>query len=143
MAISENDVRRRLCLGYLDAAERDLKVAELIAQSSDRDLLAMAAYHVQQCAEKVAKAVFVARGVTVTKEHRLTENLDTLFKADAAEPWVSRLRGLEGYDRYATTARYPSTTGKLSAGPAPQELADDLIKVRSLLAQARHELANG
>ena len=52
--------------GYLGAASRDLKAAQLIADSRDPDMASTAANHVQQCAEKVAKAVFIARGVTVT-----------------------------------------------------------------------------
>jgi HEPN domain-containing protein len=140
MALSEHDIRQKQIAGYLGAALRDLKTAELIARSNDTDLASTAANHVQQCAEKVAKAVFVARGVTVTKEHRLVINLEQLFKADPHESWVARLKPLTPYDDYATTSRYPSTMGKLSAGPAFDELNDDIAKVRSLLDAARAEL---
>lgn len=99
-----------------------------------------AAYHVQQCAEKLAKAIFIARNVLVTKEHRLAINLETLFKAVPDEPWIERLKPLAPYDDYATAARYPSTTGKLASGPEAAELEDDLRKVRALLDAARAEL---
>jgi len=60
MALSDADIRAKQIAGYLGAAARDLKVAELIADSRDPDLASTAANHVQQCAEKVAKAVFIA-----------------------------------------------------------------------------------
>jgi HEPN domain-containing protein len=140
MALSDKEIRERLIVGYLGAAARDLKAAELIADSRDPDLASTAAYHVQQCAEKVAKAIFVARGITVTKQHRLEENIETLLKANPADPWVGKLKPLETYDRYATAARYPATMGKLASGPAPKELDDDIQRVRRLLQQARSEL---
>jgi HEPN domain-containing protein len=139
MALSDADIRAKQIAGYLGAAARDLKVAELIADSRDPDLASTAANHVQQCAEKVAKAVFIARGVTVTKEHRLVINIETLLKAVPDEPWAEKLKPLAPYDDYATTSRYPSTMGKLSAGPAPDELDDDIEKVRRLLTAARTE----
>jgi hypothetical protein len=61
MALSEDDIRRGLIAGYIGAATRDLKVANLIATSGDPDVSALAAYHVQQCAEKIAKAIFAAQ----------------------------------------------------------------------------------
>jgi len=140
MAPSDAEVRARLIAGYLGAAERDLRAAELIAASKDRNLSSTAAYHVQQCAEKVAKAVFATRGLVITREHRLTENVDALLTNDPQEPWVPKLKALEAYDRYATSARYPSTMGKLAMGPEQEELDDDIAKVRALLGDARREL---
>lgn len=142
MALSDDEIQQRLIVGYLGAANRDLKAAELLAQTRDPDLATTAAYHVQQCAEKVAKAVFVARGVTVTKEHRLVENNEALLRTNPGEPWVLKLKPLEPYDRFATASRYPSTVGKLAAGPAHDELDDDIAKVRRLLEEARSEFVH-
>jgi HEPN domain-containing protein len=135
MALSDEQ-RHRLVAGYIGAASRDLKVADLIVESRDPDVAALAAYHVQQCAEKVAKALFAARGFTITKEHRLDINI----KAIASEPLAIPLASFVRYDSFATTTRYPSTSGKLAAGPALDELGDDVEKLRSLLAKAREEL---
>lgn len=60
--------------------------------------------------------------------------------ADIRQRQIVGYLPLTPYDDYATTSRYPSTMGKLSAGPAPDELADDIKKVRSLLDAARAEL---
>ena len=139
MALSDTEIRERQIAGYLGAAARDLRVAELIAASRDPDLASSAANHVQQCAEKLMKAVFIARGVTVTKEHRLVINTETLLKSVPGEPWADKLKPLMPYDDYATTSRYPSTMGKLSAGPAPDTLADDIEKLRHLLEASRAE----
>ena len=135
MALSDAQ-RHQLVAGYVGAAARDLKVAEIIAASRDADVAALAAYHVQQCAEKLAKALFAARGYTITKEHRLDINL----KVVAAEPLAAPLASFVAYDKFATTTRYPSTSGKLAAGPAPHELDGDLERLRALLARARTEL---
>ena len=90
------------------------------------------------------KAIFIARGVTVTKEHRLVINIETLLKAVPDEPWAAKLSPLAPYDGYATTSRYPSTIGKLAAGPAADELDDDIEKARGLLEAARAEfIADG
>lgn len=134
MALSE-DQRHQLVAGYIGAAARDLKAAELIAESRDPDVAALAAYHVQQCAEKLAKALFAVRGYTITKEHRLDINLKVVVGEALAKPLASFVR----YDRFATTTRYPSTSGKLAAGPAFDELDEDLEKLRALLGQAREE----
>ncbi len=136
MALSE-DQRRALVSGYLSAAARDLKVADLIVESRDPDVSALAAYHVQQCAEKLAKALFAARGHTITKEHRLDVNI----KVVTAEPLAVPLADFVRYDRFATTTRYPSTSGKLAAGPSLDELDEDIEKLRTLLVKAREELA--
>lgn len=111
-------------------------MADLIAESRDPDVAALAAYHVQQCAEKLAKALFAARGYTITKEHRLDINL----KVVAGEPLAVPLASFVRYDSFATATRYPSTSGKLAAGPALDELDEDLEKLRALLGRAREEL---
>jgi HEPN domain-containing protein len=139
MATSEREIRAKLIAGYLGAAARDLKAAQLIADSRDSDMASTAANHVQQCAEKIAKAIFVARGVTVTKEHRLVINIESLLKVVPGEPWAERLQTLTPYDDYATTSRYPTTMGRLSAGPSSDELDAGIDAARGLLAEARRE----
>jgi len=110
MALSDDEIRQRLIAGYLGAAARDIKAAELLANTHDADLASTAAYHVQQCAEKVAKAILVARDVIVTTEHRLKANLAARTAAVPSDPWPPKLNPLERYDAYATTSRYPTST---------------------------------
>jgi HEPN domain-containing protein len=136
MALSD-DERQRLVTGYIGAAARDLKAAEIMATSRDDDVGVIVAYHIQQCAEKLAKGLAAARGYLVTKEHRLAENIKPL----ESEPLAAPLGEFVRYDKFATTTRYPSTSGKLATGPAHEELAEDLAKLRALLDRARHELA--
>lgn len=135
MALSEEQ-RHRLVAGYIGAAARDLKAAEVLADSRDAELAVPAAYHVQQCAEKLAKALFAARGLPITREHRLEVNLPAVVDQPLATPLASFVR----YDKFATTTRYPSTSGKLAAGPALDELDEDIQKLRTLLARAREDL---
>lgn len=136
MALSD-DERLQLVAGYIRAAERDLKAAEMMTTSQDEDVAVIAAYHVQQCAEKLAKGIAAARGYLVTKEHRLSENIRPL----ASEPLAAPLAEFVRYDKYATTTRYPSTSGKLAMGPAHDELVEDLAKMRALVMRARNDLA--
>lgn len=128
-----------LVAGYLGAASRDLKAAAIVAATRDPDLASTAAHHLQQCTEKLAKALSVGKGRTVAEEHRLRETLDALMAADRNEPWVPRLTPFVAYDSYAE-APYPDATGNLSTGPQADELKEDIEKVRQLLQQARDEL---
>jgi len=135
MALSD-ERRHALVSGYIGAAARDLKAAEMMAESRDADVAIIAAYHIQQCAEKLAKGLAAARGYLVTKEHRLEFNIQPLASEALAAPLAEFVR----YDHFATTTRYPSTSGKLATGPAHDELTEDLEKLRNLLDRTRDEL---
>lgn len=134
----DEQIRASRIGGYLTLAERDLKTAQLLVD--DAELRANAAYHLQQAAEKLAKAVFLARSVLITKEHRLQTNLDELKRVHPQDPWIAMLLPFIVYDRFATTARYPSSKGAVVAGPPKPTLDDDTKAVAALLAQARKEL---
>ena len=141
MGPSDAEIQARLTAGYLGAAGRDLMAAELLSKGHNPEMSSTAAYHLQQCVEKLIKAVFIARALTVTKEHRLLQNIEVLAKAKPGDPWIGRLMPLQTYDIYATTKRYPSSTGKLATGPAVDVLERDIERLRQLLAQAATELA--
>jgi HEPN domain-containing protein len=121
--------------GLLQAALEDLDAAHrLLVPPPNR----LASYHLQQAAEKLAKAVLVARGVHTTKEHRLEILLDALLPED---PWRERLRELVHLDRFATAFRYPGTTGRLPAGEATEKAHQDEATLRGLLEGFRKERA--
>ncbi|MDP2344409.1 MAG: HEPN domain-containing protein [Deltaproteobacteria bacterium] len=134
----DDEIREKRIAGYLTLAARDLKTAQLLVD--DAELRAIAAYHLQQAAEKLVKAVFLARSVLITKEHRLQTNLDELKSTHPQDPWIALLLPFIAYDRFATTARYPSSKGAVVAGPARATLDEDSKALEALLGQARKEL---
>ena len=59
-------VQRRIA-AFLDLAEQDIDAARTLAATNNR----YAAYHCQQAAEKLIKAVLLHRGFASGTEHRL------------------------------------------------------------------------
>ncbi|MBI4815846.1 MAG: HEPN domain-containing protein [Deltaproteobacteria bacterium] len=105
-----------IALGYLAAADEDLDAARRL---SVPPINRLAAYHLQQAAEKLAKAVLSARGTHTTKEHRIGELVGQLA---IGEPWRTKLGALAHLDRFATA---------------------DLGTLAELLAEARGEAGIG
>jgi HEPN domain-containing protein len=96
--------------GYLAAVADDLDAARRLAAPPANRL---AAYHLQQAAEKLVKAVLVHRKIHPGVEHRI----DVLVRMlDVSDPWLPQLDPLDRFTPYATTYRYPSPTGRLRAG---------------------------
>src|ERR1700734_419599 len=124
-------------LGYLAAVADDLDAARrLVAPPANR----LAAYHLQQAAEKLVKAVLVNPKIHPGVEHRI----DVLVRMlDAADPWQALLDGLDRFSPYATTYRYPSPTGRLKAGPDDASVQADLEEIQKPLERARRELGAG
>lgn len=119
-------------LGYLQAVGEDLDAAErLLAAPASR----LAEYHLQQAAEKLAKAVMSARGLHATREHRLQLLSETLAVGD---PWRTRFAALAHLDRFATT-----TSGRLPPARPVAESQADLAQLRAHLAEARQEVGIG
>lgn len=94
----------RVIAAYLDDVELELDAAKrLIADPPNR----FAAFHLEQAAEKLVKAVRLGRGLRVTADHNIEALVDEL---PADDPWRTKLRVLEPLSAYATTYRYPSPT---------------------------------
>ncbi len=96
-----------------------------------------AAYHCQQAAEKLIKAILLHRNREAGVEHRLDFLLDMLPDSD---PWKMELRALVKYTPYATAFRYPTPGGRISAAPAPDQINADAAHIRGLIAKFRTEL---
>jgi HEPN domain-containing protein len=120
---------------YLQAAADDLDPAKRLATPPNR----LAAYHLQQAAEKIIKAVLIARGVQPTAEHRLGMLVDRLPPADA---WLARLRPLDRLTPFATTYRYPTPVGRLKPPPAADVIAREITTLEALLSDTRTELVD-
>lgn len=124
-------------LGYLRAAAEDLEAARRLTSPPASRL---ADFHVQQAAEKLAKAVLTARGVHATREHRLQLLAEALPEG---EPWRARLEALAHVDRFATAFRYPGTSGRLPTGRPPEETLADVERISAWVAEAESEAGIG
>jgi HEPN domain-containing protein len=125
-------VPRRIA-AFLDLAAQDADAARTLAKTKNR----YAAYHCQQAAEKLIKAVLLHRGRESGTEHRLDVLVDALPDAD---PWKSKLRPLEVYLPYATTYRYPTPGGRIVAAPDMAQISADVDDIEALIHAARVDL---
>jgi HEPN domain-containing protein len=126
-------VPRRIS-AFLDLAAQDVDAARTLATAGNR----YAAYHCQQAAEKLIKAVLLHRGIESGTEHRLDVLVDKLSDTDA---WKASLRPLDAYSPYATTYRYPTPGGRVSAAPDPARVVADASVIEVLIKRARIDLA--
>ena len=121
----------RVIAAYLDDVDVDLDAGRrLVAEPANR----MAAFHLQQAAEKLVKAIRLSRGVRLTAEHSI-ELLVEEFSQD--DPWRAKLIALEPLSVYATTFRYPSPSGKRKDGLSSDEVLGWIRTIAALCAEAR------
>lgn len=126
----------RVIVAYLDDVELELDAAKrLIATPPNR----FAAFHLQQAAEKLVKAVRLARGLRVTADHNIELLVDQLPHDDV---WRTKLNILEPLSSYATSYRYPSPTGKRKGGPSNDEVLVWIKIIAGLSAEARTTLVS-
>lgn len=133
--------RKRVVEAYLDDAAADLELVGAAIQLGNRH----AAYHLQQAAEKLVKAVRLDRDLEPTKEHRIEILIDGDYEGKPPhltedDPWRDRLLALDPLSRFATAYRYPTTSGKLKDPPPAEELSSWLEQLHTMLAELRAEL---
>jgi HEPN domain-containing protein len=130
-------VDRVVVFAYLDEVTSELEaVRRLLVPPPSR----YAVYHLQQAAEKLAKAVRLARGLQATKDHALEILIDGLPRGDI---WRARLEPFEWLSAYATTYRYPTATrGFRQAAPAVEKIETCIRQVEERLTEARADFAN-
>jgi HEPN domain-containing protein len=112
--VDHASMNRQVVANWLRKVERDLRMARLACQPSD-PMPDQAAYHIQQAAEKLAKAALVAHKIRPRKGH--------VIKVSAArlpEEFVHRARFLEldRFSDYVWAHRYPEED--LSRPPPPE-----------------------
>ena len=125
-------VEKRL-RAFFQVVDEDMQAAELLANIGNR----LAAYHVQQAVEKLARALVVHSGVEVGPQHNVAVILD---KLPADSPWHAKLEKLARYSAFATAFRYPTSGGRLPESPPKETLLTDLKALREHVRVARDEL---
>lgn len=123
--------RHGVIAAYLDDVGVSLDAGlRLIADPANR----MAAFHLQQAAEKLVKAVLLSRGLRITTEDSIELLVEELPQDD---PWRTKLVALEPLYVYATSFRYPSPTGRRNDGLGSDEVLAWIRKLSALCAEAR------
>lgn len=134
----------RVVAAYLDDAQAELEAVEALMAVGSR----FAAYHLEQAAEKLIRAVRIHRGLVVTNTHDIVllidghpgDPLKEPRPLPDGDPWRARMREHEWLSKFATAYRYPTSTGRRDRGPAEDELKSAKQKLAEHLTLARKEL---
>ena len=119
---------------FLDDVDGELDAATRLSQDPP---IRFAAFHLQQAAEKLIKAVRLHRGLYPTADHNLSALIDGLPLGDE---WRVKLEPLGPLSAFATAYRYPTPTGKLKAGPTAADLHGWIARIRALSVAVRSAL---
>jgi HEPN domain-containing protein len=116
---------------YLDDVDLDLDAAKrLIAEPPNR----LAAFHLQQAAEKLIKAVRLGHGLRVTAEHNLELLIGELPRDG---PWRTKLVVLESLSSYATSLQISIAERRRKDAPSSDEVLVWIRTIAGLSAEAR------
>jgi HEPN domain-containing protein len=117
---------------WLARAQEDAVVAEL-ALTRDPPLINPAAFHCQQAAEKILKALLVAAGAAPPRSH----DMELLIEA-AAPQYPTLGKEMQAFARlteWLSASRYPDLGGGL--GETPADVAEMLALVKAFGAKVR------
>ena len=123
---------------FIELARKDLALAKLIRTSDPGN----AAFHLQQAAEKLAKAVLTIEEIVFGVGHHIGALAGALpdnnvFRADLAS--------FDRFSSFATATRYPLPGGGMPRLPTKQFLEQGIKEVSSLVGEIddhRRERAN-
>ena len=128
---SDGSMSRKVVESWLRRVERDIRAARKCCEGEDA-IPDQGAYHVQQAAEKLTKAVLVAHQIRPRKGHKIEEFtplIPTTF------PHRDRFLELEEFSKYAWAHGYPIEDGREPiAEPSAAEVRDWIAEVEGLKA---------
>lgn len=113
--------------GYLQIAREDLLAARQLAPVVPR----ASAYHLQQAAEKLVKAILAAENIHPTAEHNIGQ---LVARLPSGHDWKADLLDLDGLSQYATAYRYPTERGGV-APPPERTVLDRYAELIAALAE--------
>lgn len=123
-----------LSLGFLKAAERDIAGIEHLLP----DLPDLAAFHAQQAAEKLARAVCLHEGLPDLRTHDIARITEQLAQEHPLRNSLVKLDSLTGA---ATAWRYPDAAGGFPRAPELSEIRTALKQIKSTEAEIRDWLS--
>ena len=115
---------------FIALAKEDLGVGRRILKDYPRS----AAFHLQQAAEKLLKAVLSAEGIMFSAGHQLGQLAGLL---PTGHVWRADLMAFDDYTTYATSTRYPLPGGGMPRIPPTDQLDKSLKEVASLVDEIR------
>jgi HEPN domain-containing protein len=122
-------------VAYLDDVDGELEAARRLSKDPPSRF---AAFHLQQAAEKLVKAVRLHRGLFASADHNILALVEELPSDDV---WRAKLSPLGVLSAYATTFRYPSPAGKRKPGLSSQEVLEWIETIGALVVDVRAFLA--
>jgi predicted nucleotidyltransferase/HEPN domain-containing protein len=105
---SAGSMSAKVLESWLRRVERDLRAARKCCEGEDA-IPDQGAYHVQQAAEKLTKAVLVAHTIRPRKGHKIEEFAPLI---PTSFPHRDRFLELEEFSKYAWAHRYPLEDGR-------------------------------
>ncbi len=134
----------RVIGAYLDDVAEELAAFDALFAARNR----LAAFHLEQAAEKLIRAVRIHRRLQVTNTHDLSLLIDghpgdptrEPRPLPEGDPWRERMLEHEWLSKYATSFRYPTSSGRRDRGPTDDELRRGKERLVEHLALARREL---
>ena len=112
---------------WLEFVDEDLRAAQMLVNASP-PAIRSAAFHGQQAAEKLAKAVLVAMSVDIPKTHDLTE-LSRLVSE--VEPNIGRaFAAMTNLTDWYIAARY--VDAEIDIVPSEQDVRSALVRLQDL-----------
>jgi len=117
----------RKVASFIELAREDLVVAGRLRGDHPRH----AAFHIEQAAEKLLKAVLTVEGIVFATAHHQLGALAALLPADHL--WRADLMAFDELSSYATRLRYPTSGGGPPFEPPDDELEDAARGVGSLV----------
>lgn len=119
---------------YLADAGNDIDAARRLARPR---LNRLAAFHLQQAAEKLVKAVRLARRLPASAEHHIDVLVHGLPDGDPLRPL---LEPLDDLTPYATTFRYPTIRGRVQSPLSADEIDAWADRIARLVLDVRAAL---
>ncbi len=116
--------------GYFQILREDLTAACRLIDCVPR----ASAFHLQQAAEKLVKAILSAEGIHATTDHNIGQLITHL---PAGHEWKADLVDLEYLSQFATAYRYPSERGRIAPPPDKAILDKFIALIESLADDAR------
>ena len=114
---------------FVALSREDIAVARTLAKAHPRS----AAFHVEQAAEKLLKAVLSAEGIVFSTGHHQLGRLAELLPPDHI--WRADLMAFDAYTTFATAMRYPRPGGDLPWPPSQDEIEAAIANVASLIGE--------
>lgn len=116
--------------GYFKVLDEDMAAARQLMACVPR----VSAFHLQQAAEKLVKAILSAENIHASADHNIGQLVASL--PDGHE-WKADLMELDYLSQFATTFRYPSETGKVKPAPERAKLEEFAELIATLADDAR------